>query len=499
MGKCCCAVGCSNRFYKGCGLHFYRFPVDADRRNYWAAAVDRKNWWPTEYTWICSAHFVGGNKSDDPTSPAYIPTLFGHLRSPVKRNAERQLARYERTSVCKRRRLQAWHEEEAASSLLALSTSSEGNDDSSTVDIGASSQEIHPLPSPLEFDCNHCEQTVEQPTVSVMTDVTMESISRLESECITLREENQKLNIELQGLKTPDNFLDSPSKVCYFTGLPSIAVLRAVFDFVSPCVSTSRSSLPPFQQFVIVLMKLRLNVDNELLSSIFHVHASTVSRYFKKWIDVMFERMKPLVMWPDREQLHKTMPMEFRKKFCKCIVVIDCFEVFMERPKRLMARAQTWSNYKHHNTIKFLIGISPQGSITYVSKGWGGRVSDQYLTQNCGILENLLPGDLVLADRGFNVQDSASLFCAEVKLPPFTRGKKQLSQCEVDRARQFSRVRIHVERVIGLLRLKYKILGGTLPINLIKCSAGEEYSTIDRIVTVCSALCNCCESVVPFD
>ena len=49
------------------------------------------------------------------------------------------------------------------------------------------------------------------------------------------------------------------------------------------------------------------------------------------------------------------MPMEFRKKFNKCIVIIDCFEVFMERPKGLMARAQTWSNYKHHNTVKILI------------------------------------------------------------------------------------------------------------------------------------------------
>ena len=34
-------------------------------------------------------------------------------------------------------------------------------------------------------------------------------------------------------------------------------------------------------------------------------------------------------------------------------------------------------------------------------------------------------------------------------MPPFTRGKKQLSQPEVDTARQLSRVRIHVERVIG--------------------------------------------------
>ena len=490
MGKCYCAVGCSNRFYKGCGLHFYRFPVDTDRRNRWTAAVNRKNWQPSVYTWICSAHFVGGSKSDDPTSPAYVPSLFGHLKSPLKRKVERQLARYERTSQCKRRRLQAWREDEAAGS------SRSATEDSSSVNVVA---DAHPLPSPLESDSSQCEQTAEQPSVSVMTDVTMETISRLESECITLREENQKLKLEINVLKPPDKFLDNPSKVCYFTGLPSMAVLIAVFDFVSVCVSTSRSALPPFQQYLMVLMKLRLNVDNELLSSLFHVHASTVSRYFQKWICVMYERMKPLVMWPDQEQLHKTMPMEFRKNFGRCIVIIDCFEVFMERPKGLMARAQTWSNYKHHNTVKFLIGISPQGSITYVSKGWGGRVSDQYLTQSCGILEHLLPGDLVLADRGFNVQESASLFCAEVKLPPFTKGKRQLSQCEVDRARQLSRVRIHVERVIGLLRQKYKILSGTLPINFIKCSAGEEYSTIDKIVTICSALCNCCESVVPFD
>ena len=47
-----------------------------------------------------------------------------------------------------------------------------------------------------------------------------------------------------------------------------------------------------------------------------------------------------------------------------------------------------------------------------------------------------------------------------MKFPSFTKGKKQLSM--VDTARQLSRVRIHVERVIGLLRLE-----STLPINLI--------------------------------
>ena len=56
----------------------------------------------------------------------------------------------------------------------------------------------------------------------------------------------------------------------------------------------------------------------------------------------------------------------------------------------------TWSNYKHHNTVKFLIGVTPQGVISFISKAWGGRVSDKYLTENSGLLRKLFPGDIVL-------------------------------------------------------------------------------------------------------
>ena len=331
------------------------------------------------------------------------------------------------------------------------------------------------------------------------TDMSMRCIENLESDCSSLHIENILLSSELKSLKEY-GFMSDPKKVCYFTGLPSADIVYAIFELVSAFVpSTSRTAIPSHKQFLIVLMKLRLNVDNELLATLFHVHECTVSRYFEKWIDVMFERMKPLVKWPDHEQLYKTMPIQFRKNFGKCIAIIDCFEIFMDRASSLKARAQTWSNYKHHNTVKFLIGISPQGSITFVSKGWGGRVSDRYLTEHCGIMEYLQPGDVILADRGFNIAEEASLYYAEVKVPPYTRGKKQLSRYEVDKARQLSRVRIHVERVIGLLRLKYKILRCNLHINMIMCDEKKEYSKIDKIVTICSALCNCCQSVVPFE
>jgi len=78
-----------------------------------------------------------------------------------------------------------------------------------------------------------------------------------------------------------------------------------------------------------------------------------------------------------------------------------------------------------------------------------------------------LPGVVVLADRGFNIQEAAGIYCAEVKIPPFTRGKKQLSKMDIDSAHKLSSICIHVERVIGVIRQKYTILQSTLPINMI--------------------------------
>ena len=84
---------------------------------------------------------------------------------------------------------------------------------------------------------------------------------------------------------------------------------------------------------------------------------------------------------------------------------------------------------------------------------------------------------------------------AEVKIPPFIKGKKQLEKVDVDWSRELSLVHIHVERVIGVLKQKYTILQGTLPIRLIQ-DDNSETSTIDKIVTVCCACVNICPAVV---
>ena len=81
------------------------------------------------------------------------------------------------------------------------------------------------------------------------------------------------------------------------------------------------------------------------------------------------------------------MPMCFRALYQnKVAVIIDCFELFTEKPSGALNQVQTYSNYKHHQTVKYLIGISPQGTVTFISDGWGGRTSDKHIVEKSGFL-----------------------------------------------------------------------------------------------------------------
>ena len=326
-------------------------------------------------------------------------------------------------------------------------------------------------------------------------------LHNLKSEVQHLLTENAELKVKVLGTEfTEESFKCDEEKVKYYTGLPGYSTLVAVLELLDPCiVDCVKTSLSKFQKVILVFMKLRLNLSVQDLAYRFNVSKSTVSRTFNNVIHIMYRRLNFCIIWPDREELRLTMPMEFRKKFgLKVSIIIDCFEIKIERPSNLLARAETWSNYKHNNTIKFLIGICPQGAVSFISRSWGGRTTDKHIAENCGLLEKLIPGDIVLADRGFNISESVGLMCAEVKIPAFTRGKQQLSPFEIESTRSIARVRIHVERVIGLVRNKYTILQGVLPLDYLQ-SESEEVPVVDKIVVVCCALSNLCMSVVPFD
>ena len=340
------------------------------------------------------------------------------------------------------------------------------------------------------------ETETEVPEVNVTTASTgtQTELSLIDIEIL----ENCATSKPIEESISRESFEKDADKLKFYTGLPAITVFMAVLNLISPGL-VLRSNLTKFQQLLLTLMRLRLNLSVQDLGYRFGIHDSTVSRVFQSCIQTMYSSMDFLVYWPEREQLKLTLPMSFRQKFSSCAVIIDCFEVFIDRPSDLLARAQTWSSYKHHNTAKYLIGITPQGTVSFISKGWGGRTSDKFITEHCAFLKNLLPGDLVLADRGFDIQDSCGLYCARLQIPSYTKGKPQLSPVEIETTRSIANVRIHVERVIGCVRQKYTILGhGIVPIDYLKSTDGAP-CLLDKIAFVSCALTNCCKSVVSPD
>ena len=71
-------------------------------------------------------------------------------------------------------------------------------------------------------------------------------------------------------------------------------------------------------------------------------------------------------------------------------VIIDCFEIFIEKSSNLLARAETWSQYKHHNTVEIVIVIKGQGTISHILKAWEERTSDKHIVENSGLLDHII-------------------------------------------------------------------------------------------------------------
>jgi len=137
----------------------------------------------------------------------------------------------------------------------------------------------------------------------------------------------------------------------------------------------------------------------------------------------MEHELQPLNPCPPRDVTAQTLPMSFQK-FADIRCIIDCTELFIERPSGFTAPSLTFSNYKHHTTVKFLVAIVPTGGICYVSQAWGGRVSDRRITEYSGFLDIIQPGDVVMADKGFIIGDLLAKRGAFLQIPLFLSSQR---------------------------------------------------------------------------
>ena len=291
------------------------------------------------------------------------------------------------------------------------------------------------------------------------TDITAEELDRV----IELSQHTYSLSNVNSLLKESmiEVLFHDDKRVKSYTGLPNKETLLALFDLLKGGASKLKywtrndsakektyqnlnikkpgpeRKLSLYEEYLLTLMRLRLGVTTQFLGDLFGVSDTTVSSIFITWITFMYFKLKVLLVFPSREKVNELMPASFKLKYPRTRIIIDCTELYIEKPRiSPTAQATTYSQYKSHNTMKVLVGITPNGAFSFVSNLWGGNVSDRHITKESGLLDLLESNDDVMADRGFNIRDSLTKKQCTLNMPPFTRkcdyGKrKRLNTSEV--------------------------------------------------------------------
>ena len=83
----------------------------------------------------------------------------------------------------------------------------------------------------------------------------------------------------------------------------------------------------------------------------------------------------------------------------------------------------------------------------FCSAAFKGSISDREITEKSGFLEYIDPGDVVLVDKGFTIEDLLDERNATLVRPPFRKpNQSALTEQQLAMTKLIAKSRIHVER-----------------------------------------------------
>lgn len=287
-----------------------------------------------------------------------------------------------------------------------------------------------------------------------------------------------------------ENIVKDSTLMKHFVGLTSaqFEVLHNFLDSVSPlnsinfwnckdspdmekAASGRNCDLSTKDQLFICLLRLRRGFGIKTLAALLSspekkIWETQVRRIFTTYIQLMYKTFRDMqnYLFPQRSQLKKFLPKVFKAiKNIRCVV--DCTEFPVECSRNFARQGNTFSSYKHTNTFKCLIAVTPNGGACFVSDLFEGDIDDIQIFRDCGIMKYLEPYDVVLADRGFTVRELLNPLQVELRIPSFLKGRASLSAAEELETRRIAKARIHVERFNERLK-QFRIIGRKIPLTL---------------------------------
>lgn len=108
---------------------------------------------------------------------------------------------------------------------------------------------------------------------------------------------------------------------------------------------------------------------------------------------------------------------------------MDATEVIQDVPSDMNCQSLSYSSYKSRHTVKAVTCVAPNGALVFSSELYPGSTSDSAIVDHCGVLNQLHAGDLILADKGFNIFDKLPSGVS-LNIPPFLSNKAHFTKEE---------------------------------------------------------------------
>lgn len=287
------------------------------------------------------------------------------------------------------------------------------------------------------------------------------------------------------------NLIKTDSDLNTMTGLPSFDVLRSIVKVVTLVFpSDGNAEISIEDKVVMTYLKLKQNVSFAFLAAMFNCcKENQCQEIFDETVRILSQVLRVAVSWQSREDMPRNLPSCF-ENFRDVVVVLDCIEVLIEGSKKLCCQLHTFSHDKDSHTCKILIGVTPAGHISFISKAYGGRSSVEAIFEQSDLVKLLQRGDAIMAMSGFQIDEMCEINGWECITPPSLNNEELLSEAKVHLASKMTCARVHVERTNQRIKA-FEILGHRVPIGLI--------SLIEEIFLVICATVNLSSPILNVD
>lgn len=409
----CCVPFCNSdsRYNADKKISFHRIPafhVEPQRHRDWLNRIRREpgpSFKVSSCTRVCSKHFLPSD---------FVRTLTG----------KRNLKPYSVPCIFQ------WSTDEMTQEQMSVPKRNSGSSKNMLQPILPSQPQVqnNKPAQPVEMTASILDHCYDLPP---MTDTEMLHAAR--EEIARLQQRNAALEKNLFFL---DRFSTDSSLIYFFTGFKDYSTLKVVFSTLTETEGSSvkwkqcqqegdtsfnqesspeSEGMPQIDQFFLFLCKVRQGFHDQDLGVRFNISQSRVARIVITWAHYLYLVLGEIPLWRSRETGCQDVPECFKASYPRARVTLHCAEIKVQTSNADSIPSQMYYN---HAIYKGLLGIAPHGAVIFISPLYSGCASKREIIKSSGILDLLEPGDWVVTEKDFLIQDLVESVGAFVVIPP---------------------------------------------------------------------------------